>query len=392
MRNRCDRYLQNRVFGVLLTAFLFLGSGCAEEEKELAPSIPRVKYFEVSDQATGQSRQLSGKVVAAESSPLSFRVKGTVSEVLVRQGDSVNEGQILAKLDTRELQLSVQQARASVNIARAKVSEANQSFQRAKRLFEQDAGSQAEVEKATGALAAARGDLVSAQSTLEQANRDLASAALVAPFSGTIASRSVEPFAEISAGAEVFILESEGAVEVEVSVPEVLIKNLDHGQTVRITFPTSPGTEISGTVNEIGSRTVAGNAFPVTIQTSANDLDLRAGMTASVLFNFADYLDEASAFLIPLSSLAIEAGMFRTYQAGQDVQSQTQSKRAPVFIVNDENELELRDLTVGSLRGNELEVFDGLEAGEKVVSAGVAFLRPGMKVKLWTAEQGLDDG
>ena len=371
---------------------LLILSGCAEEVTEQKSVIPRVKYYVVGESATGQSRRLSGKVVAAESSPLSFRVNGTVDEVLVRQGDEVNKGQVLAKIQDRDLQIAVRQARAAVNIARAEVAEAAQSYERAKRLFDQDAGSQAEVEKGSAARATASGNLVSAQSQLEQANRDAASAVLSAPFAGTIASRSIEPFSEVTIGTEAFVLQSGGAVEIDVLVPEALVRDLDHGQAVGISFPTLPDVSLNGSVNEIGSRTVAGNAFPVSIQLNSTDQDLRPGMSAAVTFNFAQYLGDKQAYLVPLSALAIEAGMLNAYREGRELGAEMSSRTAPVFIINRDNELELREISVGDLRGNDLEVFSGLSAGEKVVSAGVAFLREGMKVKLWVAEDGLNDG
>ncbi|MFB3106090.1 MAG: hypothetical protein ACE1ZA_14395 [Pseudomonadales bacterium] len=63
-----------------------------------------------------------------------------------------------------------------------------------------------------------------------------------------------------------------------------------------------------------------------------------------------------------------------------------------MFVVDDNNRLRVKDVVVGDIRGNLLEVFEGLEAGDKIVSAGVAFLREGMTVELWTPAQGLTSG
>lgn len=67
-------------------------------------------------------------------------------------------------------------------------------------------------------------------------------------------------------------------------------------------------------------------------------------------------------------------------------------KTAPVFVIDDNYRLQVRDVVIGDLRGNQLEVYEGLEAGEKIVSAGVTFLHENMKVELWMPEQGLTDG
>lgn len=375
-----------------LIASIFLLSGCAEENTSAEPVPPRVRFFVVGDKATGQSRRLSGKVIAQESSPLSFRVGGTVSEVFVQPGDRVNKGQVLALLQKRDFQIALNQARAAVNVARAAQEEARQNFSRAERLYEQDAGSQAEVEQAQAGRAAAEGELQSALSALEQTRRDLAGTSLQAPFEGTIATRTIEPFSEIAAGAESFVLQSSGAFEVEVLVPETLVRDLDYGQTVGVSFPTLPELKLTGTVNEISSRTESGNAFPVIIQLNTANSDLRAGISAAVTFNFSQYLGEKTAFLIPISALALEAGMHKRYQSAEAFSQHLNSPTAPIFVINENNVIELREVTVGDLRGNQLEVFSGLAAGDKIVSAGVAFLHAGMHVKLWRAELGLDDG
>ncbi|MCP5092259.1 MAG: efflux RND transporter periplasmic adaptor subunit [Gammaproteobacteria bacterium] len=369
----------------LIVALLL--AGCADEPPPAQAVTPRVKYFVVGEQATGQSRRISGKVVAADSTSLSFSIGGTAEEVLVRQGDVVSKGQLLARLDAEPLRLAVENARAQLSVARAKVVETKQVYERTAGLVKKKVVSRAEFETATANRAAARGNLRSAKADLESQERDLARTELAAPFAGTVASRSIDPFQEVSAGSEAFVLQSAGALEVEVQVPETLIRDVDYNQAVQVTFPTLPDASVGGVVSEISSRTQVGNAFPVTVRLSPTEVDLRPGMTASVTFNFDQYLDGRTVYLIPLSALAIEAGSLRN--AGQ---ADTASRKAPVFVVGADGKLELRDLRVGDLRGNLLEVFEGLEAGERIVSAGVALLREGMRVELWSPDQGLTDG
>jgi len=368
------------ILGTLLTA-------CSEEPAPKVEVTPRVKYFVVGEQASGQSRRISGKVVAADTSPLSFSVSGTVEEVLVSRGDKVIQGQILARIDSEPIRLAVEQARAQLNIARAKVAEAKQNYERVLNVFNKGAGSKAAVEKATAERSEARGQLRAAQSDLDVKKRDLNRTKLLAPFAGTIAERTIEPFQEVSIGNEAFILQSTDALKVEVLVPETLIRDVDYGQVVQISFPTLADADISGVVNQIGSRAEAGNAFPVKVQLSSTDIDLRPGMTASVTFNFDKYLDGRTAYLIPISALAIEVGLLKVARGKERVQN-----NAPVFVIDDNNTLQARNVVIGDLRGNKLEVFEGLEEGEKVVSAGVALLRENMTVDLWSVEQGLNDG
>ena len=379
---------QRALCPALLIALIL--SGCNEAPPPLQEVTPRVKYFVVDAKATGQSRRISGKVVAADSSPLSFGVDGTVKEVLVRRGDVVTKGQILARLDIEPLRLSVERARAELGVARAQDVESKQLYERTARLVKRGTLARAELETATAKRDTARGNLQSAKSELERHERDLARSELSAPFAGTVASRTIEPFQEVSAGGEAFIVQAAGALEVEVRVPETLIRNVDYGQAVRVTFPTILDAAVDGVVSEIGSRTQAGNAFPVTIRLPLTDVDLRSGMTASVTFNFDEYLDGRVAYLVPLSALAIEAGSLR--QSSEEPKESTSRQKAPVFVIDSNSKLELRDVTVGDLRGNQLEVFEGLKPGDRIVSAGVALLREGMTVELWTPQQGMKGG
>ena len=367
-------------FGIILAA-------CSDEPIPVEEVTPRVKYFVVGEQATGQSRRISGKIVAADTSPLSFSVSGTVEEVLVSRGDEVREGQLLARVDSAPLRHAVEQARAQLNIERAKLVEAKQTHEREVKIFKKGAGMQSAVDKAAAEHSTATGKLRSAQSELNSKERDLLKTRLIAPFSGIIASRSVEPFQEMSVGKEAFILQSSGAFEVEVLVPETLIRDVDYGQAVQSTFPTIAGITVSGVVNQIGSRAESGNAFPVTIQLSPTETELLPGMTASVTFNFDKYLDGRTAYMIPISAIAIEVGMLRRVRNQESTRN-----NVPIFIINNANQLQIRNVVVGDLRGNKLEVFEGLEAGEKIVSAGVPLLREGMTVELWSPEQGLNDG
>ncbi|MDR4504481.1 MAG: efflux RND transporter periplasmic adaptor subunit [Candidatus Scalindua sp.] len=373
---------------VILFSIIFL-SGCGTDIEPLTETTPRVKYFEVGEQATGQSRRISGKLIPADTSVLSFSVSGTIEQVLVSRGDTVLQGQVLAVLDIEPLRLAVEQARAQLNIARSKVTETKQIYDRTVTLFHKRASSQAEVDTATANHAAARGNLKAAQSDLDRKQRNLSHAELTAPFAGTIAERNIDPFQETTVGQSAFLLQSSDALEVDVRIPETMIRDIDYGQRVQVTFPTIQGKSLTGVVSEIGSRVGAGNAFPVKIQLSASQTKLLPGMTASITFNFNEYLEGRTVYLIPLAAIAIEFSMLRQAKGSS---SQVSQKTAPVFVVDDNHRLQVRDVVIGDLRGNQLEVYEGLEAGEKIVSAGVTFLHENMTVELWTPEQGLTDG
>ncbi|MEM7199632.1 MAG: efflux RND transporter periplasmic adaptor subunit [Planctomycetota bacterium] len=380
------RHGPNSTYPLVLAAALVVWSGCSEPPQEQPAAIPRVKVFTVGKKATGQSRRISGKIRAADQAPLSFGVGGKVLEILVAEGQRVTSGQLLASLDPEQLRLALEKARADVTNRRAQLVEARSTYERVNTLAKERGAARKEVDAATAALAAADGELSAAQRSLQHAELDFARVKLTAPFDGQVVAVAVDPFQEVAAAEVAFTVQTAGTLEAEVSVPETLIRDVDFGQVVQVEFPTLDGVAVSGTVATIGAEAEAGNAFPVTVRLAPTEADVRPGMTASVTFNFTAYLGDRTAYLIPLSAIAIEAGLRRA--GAPPDQGSGEPTQVPLFVLDPtRRQVALRQVTVGNLRGNDLEVFEGLEPGDQVIVAGVAFLRDGMQALAWTPSQ-----
>ncbi len=360
-------------------------AGCEEEVAEgPAAPPPVVKLETVSERATGQVRSISGVVEASDRSILSFQVGGRVTEVNVSAGETVVAGQVLALLDRTNYQIAVDSARSQLSSARAKRSEAKEDLDRKLALIDKGFVTQAAVDSARAAFDGANASVSSATSDLERAQKDLDRTVLSAPFSGTISKRDVDPFVEIAAGATLFEIQSDGNLEVRVLVPETIIREVDYGQPVSVSFPTLKGELFGGAVSEIASRAEAGNAFAVKVAlVELGAADIRTGMTAKVTFNFQSYLNGREAFLIPLTAISIKDADL----SAQGEQSGDQNK-APVFVYDAEKEAVFQRLVgLGDIRGNKIEIFSGLEEGEQIVTAGVAFVHDGMAARPWQQNQ-----
>jgi RND family efflux transporter MFP subunit len=341
--------------------------------------------FEVGEVSRGQIRTVSGQLVAAESSPLAFGVAGTVDSVMVDQGDAVDEGQVLATLDAQPLRLALERARSELSSSRAKLVETEREYERAFGLLGRQVIARSEVDVAEANLKSARASLRKSQSRVEDAERDMERAELRAPFAGTIADRSIDPFEEVGANKAAFVLQRRGELVVKAQVAETVIRHVDYAQPVRTTFPALPDFELVGVVSLIAAQAGAGNAFPIEVQLPESEADLRPGMSARVTFNFSQYSDDRTTYLIPLSAVAIDAGLL----AGKSAQD----PEAQVFVFDEAaGRARIRNVRVGGLRGNQLEVFEGLEPGDEVISAGVPFLHDGMEVRRWSPRSGLSGG
>lgn len=361
---------------LILMMPLLLLSACKDDANVITEPVKAVKTITISEGSKANSRQISGIVKTANESDLSFRVSGRVASVDVKTGDNVTKGQVLAKLEQKTYLLDVQSAKAKLASARADLLEKSDDLKRQKNLKKKDFVPQASVDKAQAAYTASNSNVAVAKTVLDSAQNDLGNTTLKAPFDGAIAARSIEAFTEISAGKTMFQLQSGDGFKVEVLMPETLIRDVSHGDTVSISFPTLKDTIVSGTVSEIGAKAESGNAFPVKATLEKSPSEVRAGMTAEVSFNFGE-ATETSVYLIPVSALDV-----RVPPASEKFVEGT----APLFVFNAEKGIaEKRMVKIRDMRGNKLEVIGGLKAGDIVIVAGVPFINDGQNVKLWNA-------
>ena len=195
---------------------------------------------------------------------------------------------------------------------------------------------------------------------------------MIAPFDGTITARQIEPFMETTAGLNALEIQNEQALEVEVLMPETLIHSLELGQDVDVRFPTLKSAQISGNVKEIGAKAERGNAYLVRVQLVDHNEDILTGMTAQLAFKFNSDSTN-SRYLIPLSALDMRLPAdASTVDANKGLIYRIQEGRAQAV-----------EVAIHNVRGNLLEVTDGLKEGDQIITAGTAYLSDGQSVKIW---------
>jgi RND family efflux transporter MFP subunit len=356
---------------VFLLAAIAL-TACKQQEAPLPEQVRAVKTMQVTAVESGTTRTLAGIVNSSEKSTLSFRVGGRISEVLVNNGDLVTKGQVLARLEDTEYRLQVHSAQAHLDGARSTLAEMASTLQRQQKLKENNFVAQAAVEHALAAHQAALSSVKVAETALKNAQQDLESTQMTAPFNGTITARQVEPFMEIQAGLIALELQNERALEVEVLMPETLIHALQLGQAVAVDFPTLESAQLMGTITEIGAKAERGNAYVVRVKLADHREDILTGMTAQLAFTFnKDSTD--SRFLIPLSALDMRLPpKASAMHPDKGILYKIQEGRAQAVEVH-----------IHAVRGNQLEISDSLEEGDQVIIAGAPFLSDGQAVKIW---------
>jgi RND family efflux transporter MFP subunit len=346
-----------------------LSIGCKETTEQVVKPIRPIMWTQVAVTPFEQVRTLSGIVAPVEATELSFQVQGKIRSIEVNLGDKVKKGQELARLDQRNLSLNLQSAQAKYQQAKASLVDAQNSHRRYQQLLEQGVVSQSGFDNAKATFDASKSATDVAQAQLDIATKNLQDSILVAPYDGIITKRLLEPSQQISAGQSIFEIEGNHGLEVHVMVPETLIRELTKLSLLPITFPVLAELTMQGQITEIGTRAEFANAFPVTVVLQQDNSLLRAGMTAEVSFSFtgqgrSGY--KGDVFSIPTSALSAGLGQKNyvyVYQASNQKLIKTQ--------VQTENIL-----------NNEVFISSGLQEGDIIATAGVAFLRDGQQVSL----------
>ena len=357
--------------------FVLLGvsvASCGSEEVISEPLVRPVRYKQVSAAGGTRARTFAGVARAGLESSLSFRVAGVVVGVAVQVGDRVRAGQLIAAVDPVDYELQVNEAEAALRQTEAQSRNAAADLVRTRALYENDNASRDDLDAVRALAESAVAQVEAVEKRLELAARQVDYTRLEAPMGGAIAEVWVEVNENVSAGQPVALLTSRLDTEVEVAIPEVLIVQIQEGDSVTVAFDAIPERSFQAMVTEVGISTTAfATTFPVTVRLFGSNAEVRSGMAADVEFEFGTAGDEAERFLVPSTAV------------GEDREGRF------VYLIESRGDgarvARRRSVTVGSFVSDELEVLDGLADGDIVISAGVSMVEDGREVRLSTFQE-----
>ena len=341
----------------LVTAVLGTLTACGEEDT--APTVQPirpVKLLEVKVGNNEKNASFPAIIEASATSQLTFEVGGTVDELLVREGQDVEQNQVIARLDQRNYKNDLAAAQTQYDSAQAE-------YRRAKNLVAENAIARNVFEQRKTQRNVAR-------TTLDNALKAIEDTELRAPFKGVVADLSIEQFENISPGSVAAIVQSTGAAEAVVQVPASLVANSENMEPLAtdVVLDAAPGVLIPATFHSASAQAdQSTQTFEVKFAfTPPEGLLILPGMTGTVKSRVRVLGDEASAnrMLINLSAIGSDGDDRFTWLV--DTEKMTVSKRK---------------ITVGSSIGDELIVLDGLEPGDTIVGAGMSYLHEGMQIR-----------
>jgi RND family efflux transporter MFP subunit len=270
---------------------------------------------------------------------------------------------VIARLDDTDLKLAESSARAAVAAARTRREVARVNLDRAKPLLPQGYISQAAYDVRRNDYDAAASALDTAEAQLRQATNAVGYATLTADKAGIVTAVTGEPGQVVSPGQPVTAIAEAGEVEVAIGVPEQDAGRLAVGQRADVALWAGPGAAAEGRIREIaGQADAASRTYAVRVAVRHPPPGMRLGMTATVTVRIDG---EGPSLVVPLAAL-------------------TEAEGTPVvFVVDAEGKTVRRTpVTVAGTADEGVRVSGGLNPGDMVVTAGVQFLRDGMRVRL----------
>lgn len=354
---------------------------CKEEvsKDQTADAVRGLKTVLIEDVATTTARHFPSVLQPSEVSSLSFEVAGKLQAIDLKVGEPVRKGDVIAALDPTSLEIAVDNAQAAVDLAQANAENAAEDLKRQEQLFEKGSVTKVSVDNARTSATTTAAQLQQSVKGLDTAKENLGKAVLRAPFDGIINTMDADSFATVSAGAPIATLYAAEAYEVSFSVNFEVANLLTVGKQAKIRLADNPTLVLDAVVSELGSRADTVSSFPVVVSVSNVPANVKAGMAVEVTLEFEVF--SGAGFKVPLSA---------SIREGQITPPSVENgpARLAVYVFDpDTSTVSRREVKVAGIRENSLLVVEGLSPGDRVASAGVSFLREGMKVKLLSSDK-----
>jgi RND family efflux transporter MFP subunit len=250
-RSRAARVL---VAGLLSGAWLVGAAGFAgckpKAEATVAPPPAgvHVATATVTEQVMPRSLALTGTLRGQRQTDLAANANGRVIETFVERGAEVKKGDMIARLDTRAVQLTATEAQANVALSRKQETTAKRECERYKRLLEQNAISQAEYDKAADQCETSPLSVAAAEARARAAAQIVGDGSIRAPFGGLVTERFIEAGEFVHQDTKIVSLVDVSTLRLEVNVPEANITSVKVGGTVEFTVPAYGERRFKGTV------------------------------------------------------------------------------------------------------------------------------------------------
>ncbi len=356
--------MKDKQKGCLLIPFIVIGlvfivmgmlSACSEESQEKI--IRPVKTMAIGAAQNEIMRQFPGKVVASNQADLAFQVPGIINVMNVQEGDRVEKGQLIARLDQRKYIDAVNEAKARYEHTKA-------DFLRASQLVEKNYISRSDHDKK-------KSEYHVAKANYSKAQNDLKDTTIVAPFNGLISRRFAENYENVKAKEAIVNIHDYDTIDVTFNVPEnvVIHAREEKNRSATVTFDSAPKNTYEAKIKKFESRADdETQTYRVVVSLpTPTIITVLPGMTATVTLKLPDY----------------ESGKEGFYEVPSTAVFADEKNQAFVWLLNQGTMTVSKiPVTITRLSTAHVRITKGVNKGDVIVTAGVHNLDEGEKVRI----------
>jgi len=305
---------------------------------------------------------LTGSLMPLTEATVKAKVAGELVAVAVREGESVKQGQMLARIDLTEVQARVAAREADVAAARAQLVWAEKNRNQQKALLDKSFISQSAFDNIQSNYDVAVAKLHAADAELVVARKSQGDAVLVAPFSGIVSQRLAQPGERVALDAKVVSIVDLSRLQLEASVPPAAIGQVQVGQAMNFRVEGFGEREFAGRIERINPAATAGSrSISVYAVIDNREGLLRGGMFAQGALTLSSI---GGALAVPASAVREEIGQTFVYAIEDGLIKRKNVKVGPPDAAG------------------RVQVLEGLVAGDRIVRVNLGSLREGLAARL----------
>lgn len=356
---KCARPLLITSMAVLLS----FSSSCKEQEVVERQAAPRpIKIFRLAGESGDARPEYPGRIQSQKTLEMSFEVGGAIVDWNVEEGQRVEKGEVLARIDPADYLAKREASRAQLRLSEAE-------YRRESKLFASGSGTQRDLDVAIRRRDVDRAQLRVAQKAVDDTN-------LRALFDGIVARKLVSDFRSVQPRQPVLLLQDDSTLEVVVDVPEgdIAKKRGDELSREKWNEMATPMAELSS---------LRGQRFPVKLKEFSTAAD---PSTRTFRATFTMERPESVGVLAGMTAKVILTGLLTTSEADFLVPAAavvSAPDATPFVWLVDEASMTVsaKPVEVGSMTGDRIVVTEGLERGDAVAMSGVHLLSEGAGVR-----------
>lgn len=340
------------------------------KERAQAQSVMTVAVIAPSPATGSASLDLPGRIEAYSKASIYARISGYLKSWKADIGTPVKAGQLLAEIDTPDLDQQILQAKAELASTQANAALSENTAKRWQSLLATNFVSSQAVEEKLGDYKAKQAIVAASQANVNRIEAMKNFSRIVAPFAGVVTVRNTDVGALInaggSAGSELFVVSDIKRLRLYVNLPQAYVAQIHKGSVAKFTVPGKSGKTFTATVMSLSQAINAGSGSML-IQLAAENpnTELLPGEFANVSFELAGV---SAGLSVPPSALIFTKAGLR------------------VATVSPDNKVVLKAVVIGRDYGNKVELSSGLEATDRVIESPPDGVTDGDMVKVAVAE------